>query len=97
VKIIAAGETWRATVPNEGALWLSGPVEPWWVAGGWALDLFVGHQSRSHKDLDIGIFWCDAVGVLPVLDAVWAPQTDALWASWIVIVLKLFIICCYDR
>jgi Aminoglycoside-2''-adenylyltransferase len=28
---------------------------PWWVAGGWAFDLYLGRQGRSHKDLDIGI------------------------------------------
>jgi hypothetical protein len=28
---------------------------PWWVAGGWALDLFLGKVTRAHKDLDIGI------------------------------------------
>jgi hypothetical protein len=65
--MIAAGETWRASLPSEGASWLSGIARPWWVAGGWALDLFVGHQSRSHKDLDIGIFRRDAVEVMTAL------------------------------
>jgi len=27
----------------------------WFVVGGWAIDLFLGHQSRAHKDLEIGI------------------------------------------
>ena len=29
---------------------------PWYVAGGWAIDLFIGHQTRLHEDLDIVIF-----------------------------------------
>ena len=29
---------------------------PWFVAGGWALDLFVGRQTRTHGDLDIAIW-----------------------------------------
>jgi hypothetical protein len=29
---------------------------PWFVCGGWAIDLFVGHQTREHSDLEIGIF-----------------------------------------
>jgi hypothetical protein len=33
---------------------------PWWIAGGWALDLFLGTQSRAHEDLDIGILRRDA-------------------------------------
>lgn len=27
----------------------------WWIAGGWAIDLFLGKQSRSHFDIDIAI------------------------------------------
>ena len=27
----------------------------WWVAGGWALDLFVGHKMRPHADLEISV------------------------------------------
>ena len=26
---------------------------PWWVAGGWAIDLTLGHQTRKHEDLDV--------------------------------------------
>lgn len=40
---------------------------PWWIAGGWALDLFLGKVTRPHKDLDIGIFRRDAVKVLAAL------------------------------
>lgn len=29
----------------------------WAVCGGSAIDLFLGRQSRSHKDLDVSIFW----------------------------------------
>lgn len=27
--------------------------EPWWIAGGWAIDLFVGRQTREHEDIDV--------------------------------------------
>jgi len=27
----------------------------WWVAGGWALDLFTGESWRTHYDLDVAI------------------------------------------
>jgi hypothetical protein len=47
--------------------YLSALQAPWWVAGGWALDLFVGRQSRAHKDLDIGILRRDALEVLSAL------------------------------
>jgi hypothetical protein len=28
---------------------------PWWIAGGWAIDLFVGRQTRQHHDVDVGL------------------------------------------
>jgi hypothetical protein len=42
---------------------------PWWIAGGWALDLFAGSQSRPHKDLDVGILRKDALHTLACLTA----------------------------
>ena len=32
----------------------------WWVAGGVALDLFIGHETRKHHDVDIAILEKDA-------------------------------------
>ena len=29
--------------------------QPWWVAGGWAIDLHLGRQHRPHKDVDIAV------------------------------------------
>jgi hypothetical protein len=34
---------------------LSGLPVPWCIAGGWALDLFLGEQTRPHADLEIAI------------------------------------------
>jgi len=28
---------------------------PWWVAGGWAIDLFVGSVTREHEDVEVAI------------------------------------------
>ena len=28
----------------------------WFVAGGWAIDLFIGKETREHKDIEIAIF-----------------------------------------
>jgi hypothetical protein len=30
-------------------------VHPWWVCGGWALDLLAGEVTREHHDIEIGI------------------------------------------
>lgn len=37
---------------------------PWWIAGGWALDLFLGFQTRPHGDLDVGILRRDTASVM---------------------------------
>jgi hypothetical protein len=37
---------------------------PWFVAGGWALDLAAGHVHREHEDIDLCIFREDMQAVL---------------------------------
>lgn len=32
---------------------------PWYVAGGWAIDLFLGYRTRVHEDVDVAIFRVD--------------------------------------
>jgi len=32
---------------------------PWFVAAGWAVDLYLGRVTRQHKDLEIAILRCD--------------------------------------
>lgn len=32
---------------------------PWFISGGWAIDLFLGEVTRAHSDIEIGIFRCD--------------------------------------
>lgn len=34
---------------------LAGVRQPWWIAGGWAIDLFVGRTTRAHDDVDVQI------------------------------------------
>jgi hypothetical protein len=49
-------ETWSmAWTPDEAALALEGVSAPWAVAGGWALDLWLGEQTREHEDLEIAV------------------------------------------
>ena len=30
--------------------------KPWFVAGGWAVDLFLGRETRAHEDLEVAVF-----------------------------------------
>ena len=41
--------------PNDVARRLSGTATPWYVAAGWAIDLFRGTQTRAHGDIEIAI------------------------------------------
>ncbi|MEV3948420.1 hypothetical protein AB0K57_12250 [Streptomyces halstedii] len=41
--------------PSEVARRLAGISTPWYVAAGWALDLFRGRQTRAHGDIEIAI------------------------------------------
>jgi hypothetical protein len=41
--------------PHEVACRLTGSSVPWYVAAGWALDLFRGEQTRDHHDIEIGV------------------------------------------
>jgi hypothetical protein len=51
---------WRQTQPTEILDWLQALSVPWWIAGGWALDMYLGKSTRPHADIDVGIFRRDA-------------------------------------
>ncbi len=38
---------------------LAGFDRPWFVAGGWAIDLYLGRVTRPHGDVDVGLFRVD--------------------------------------
>ena len=42
---------------------LRGVDARWWIAGGWALDLHLGRQTRSHHDLDVLVLREDLPGL----------------------------------
>jgi hypothetical protein len=44
-----------AWTPGEAAVALAGVAAPWAVAGGWALDLWLGGKTREHEDLEIAV------------------------------------------
>ncbi len=46
---------WDAWAPDEVARLLDGIRVPWYVAAGWAIDLFLGGEPRPHQDLEIGV------------------------------------------
>jgi hypothetical protein len=54
---------WQPLAVRDLAPLLAGMAFPWWVAGGWAIDLFVGHQTRLHDDLDVLVLRRDQLAV----------------------------------
>jgi hypothetical protein len=61
-------DEWDPLVPDEVARLFGDYPSFWAVAGGWAIDLILGQQTRSHADIDIQIDRRDAAlfhGSLP--------------------------------
>ncbi len=55
-EIDALGARWSSCfTPSVVAQRLAGITAPWYVAAGWALDLFRGGQTREHGDIEIAI------------------------------------------
>jgi hypothetical protein len=55
-EIDALDARWSACwIPSGVARHLAGVATPWYVAAGWALDLFRGGQTRKHGDIEIAI------------------------------------------
>ena len=46
---------WESLHPRDATDILRSLDAPWWIAGGWSLDLFLGTQLRPHKDLDVAV------------------------------------------
>ena len=55
---------WDPASPHDAAEWFANVSVPWWIAGGWAIDLFLDRETRAHKDLDVGVLRRDVGAVL---------------------------------
>lgn len=44
---------WQPLSVEETASRFAAFPGPWWIAGGWAIDLFIGRQTREHADIDV--------------------------------------------
>ena len=57
------GDFDRSVGPADTLEWFDGFPGPWAVAGGWAIELFVGHEVRHHHDLEVIIARSDAAAL----------------------------------
>ena len=46
---------WEHISVGEVAAVMAGFERPWWIAGGFAIEAFLGHSIREHADIDIGL------------------------------------------
>lgn len=54
---------WEPLDPASALALLESLDVPWWVAGGWAIDLFHGAPTRAHGDFDIEVLRRDQLAV----------------------------------
>ena len=55
--------TWSPFDPVEVHGLMADYRRPWWIAGGWALDLALGRQTREHGDVDVAVLRSDQLAV----------------------------------
>lgn len=75
---------WDSLTPSETATLFADYRGRWCIAGGWALDLFTGVQSREHGDIDVLIERKDFSllhGTLPDWELHAASGTTTLWEA----------------
>jgi hypothetical protein len=65
---MAVEDPWQALSVEEVAALLEGLRVRWWIAGGQAIDLFVGSSTRRHQDLDVAVLRPDQLTVQAFLD-----------------------------
>src|SRR4051794_26613602 len=59
---------WEAAPLGEVVALMRGLAAPWWVAGGYAIELAVGHAYREHGDVDIALLRRDQLAMRRLLD-----------------------------
>ena len=70
-------------MPRKVAAQMAGFERPWFVVGGWAIDIFLGRETRAHHDVEIGVFRADQ-RALYEHSAGWqlSASIDKAWKPW---------------
>src|SRR5437879_2827606 len=53
LRVADPASRWTPLAVSEVRRLFSRAPFPWWIAGGWAIDLFIGRQTRPHADTDV--------------------------------------------
>ncbi len=75
---------WQPWSPHDVATFFASLRVPWWIAGGWAIDLFLGIQTREHEDIDVQILRRDQHAARTLfgawdIQAALPPPRDEAW------------------
>ncbi|MFA9480016.1 nucleotidyltransferase domain-containing protein [Phycisphaerales bacterium AB-hyl4] len=54
---------WQPLSVPEVVAVMRGATVPWWIAGGWAIDLYLGRQTRPHGDTDVLVLRRDQLAI----------------------------------
>jgi hypothetical protein len=75
---------WEAASLSDAAAVFSPAPVSWWIAGGYAIELAVGHAFREHEDIDVLLLRRDQLTVQEVLPAWewWAADPPGTLRPW---------------
>jgi len=62
---------WSPLSPRQAARAMATFVGPWWIAGGCAIELFIGREIRAHGDIDIEVLRRDQSALRNALSGGW--------------------------
>jgi aminoglycoside-2''-adenylyltransferase len=81
----ASRGAWQPASVAEVAAIFSALETPWWIAGGCAIELAVGHDLRDHGDIDVVILRKDHLGVRQLLRdwQCWAADPPGALRPWL--------------
>jgi hypothetical protein len=65
--MVADEYIWSGLTPRDVVELLRPLHVPWWIAGGWAIDLFLGRETRAHGDIDVAMLRGDELAVRDAL------------------------------
>ncbi|MFT3799789.1 MAG: hypothetical protein QM766_01090 [Burkholderiaceae bacterium] len=80
----AAIDRWDPASPGDAAAWFANVAAPWWIAGGWAIDIFLDRETRPHEDLDVSVLRPDVgqlIGSIPDFEVFEAKNGELSYLS----------------
>jgi hypothetical protein len=82
--IVAPYGRWEPATPAQVASLFSAMPCQWWIAGGYAIELAVGHRVRDHGDIDVMMLRQDQLHVHDALRGweCWAADPPGVLRPW---------------